>query len=340
MLPLLISCDMNEHIRFDELVWLQPVWQKLASQLQASSLHHALLFTGIAGLGKEKLALRIAKGLLCQQPEENANPCAKCKSCQLFEAGSHPDFIGISPNDKDQIPIDIVRDANRRAFESSHQGGARVILLHKAHCMNPNAANAFLKTLEEPPANVYLLLTSDLPQLLLATIISRCQVITIPQPSDPEVKTWLEQHGVGISRAFLSANQSGPLDLLKSLADGRQDVFMNLVKIFIASLVNGEVEDQLVKMIEQEPQQTLSWCNYMLMRMYRHPEKLQTPLLKDKLTALTQAQRANQLHRTSRELMSLRQCLMKPGINRGLQIQSSLNRVVNDVTTNGNEHHY
>lgn len=325
---------MRERIEFAQLFWLQPTWQQLAVQIQGSRLHHALLLTGAKGIGKQRLSIELAKRLLCQQPTEQSTACLRCKNCQLFEAGSHPDFTFISPNEKGSIPIDVIRDATQRALRSAHQGGARVILLDQAHCMNPNAANALLKTLEEPPANVFLLLASDSPQLLLPTITSRCQVMPLATPEDKQVEAWLQQQGVKVSKAFLNASQLGPLQILEAVTNGRQDAFMSVVKGFVASMVNGEVEDQLVKLIEQDPEPALAWCQHMLMTMCQTPEKLQTQSLKERLISLAPMQRASLLHRTSSELMDLRRCLIHSGVNRTLQIQSSLIRVIKDVVAN------
>ncbi len=170
--------------------WHADVWTALTSR---SSHAHAYLFGGSPGVGKRVFADAFAAFLLCLQPQAG-RACGTCRSCQLQRAGSHPDRLVIEPEEQGKaIRVDAIRQLSDFIGQTAQQGGRKVIILHPAEAMNLNAANALLKSLEEPTRDTFLLLVSDQPSRLLATIRSRCRVQTLGTPAPDQAVAWLAQ---------------------------------------------------------------------------------------------------------------------------------------------------
>lgn len=200
------------------LPWQQPIWQDLVRRQQQSGLPHALMFTGIAGIGKHELSLRVAHWLLCQNSSGQADgltePCGHCHSCQLWQAGSHPDFMVCQPEDNSrQIRIDSIRKVNEFLAQTPQISRCQVVVIRPVEVMNTNAANALLKTLEEPAGESFLLLEAERFGSVLPTIRSRCQRIQLPAPSAEQAQQWLEASGVSPDQASqaLRYNPQAPL---------------------------------------------------------------------------------------------------------------------------------
>ena len=199
-------------------------WQTIAAaQVLAtrSRWPHALLITGRRGIGKRRLALHFAKALLCEQPNGDGSACGRCASCGYVAAGAHPDLRLIEPVERDEegnakpidaILVDRIRELTDFAQLTSHRQKAKVAVIAPAEAMNAAAANALLKTLEEPPPATYLLLASDHWGRLPATIVSRCRVLAAPEPERSAAAAWLA--GQGVERAELLLAQSGGAPLI------------------------------------------------------------------------------------------------------------------------------
>lgn len=196
---------------------------------------HALLIHGPAGIGKLALAEHYAQSLLCESTDPRRAPCGECDGCRWFVAGSHPDFRRLEPESLARRPEDVEEPedpapaAGKRAKPSaeikvdqvraldgflnlkSHRGVRRVALVHPAEDMNPNAANALLKGLEEPPPGAFFLLVAHRPARLLATIRSRCVAVPVPTPDPKASRAWLSQQGVGDSGPWLAFASGAPL---------------------------------------------------------------------------------------------------------------------------------
>jgi DNA polymerase-3 subunit delta' len=194
-------------------------------------LPHALLLRGREGIGKMAFARALAQALLCENPGPARTACGQCAACHWFEAGSHPDYRQIEPEylaesgeeqggDKKaslHIAIEPIRALPDFIGISSHRGGLKVIVIHPAESLNVNAANALLKSLEEPPAHTIFLLVSHRPNSLLPTIKSRCQHIALPAPSREAALAWLKTQGS--THAELGLAQSGDSPLVAMQID-------------------------------------------------------------------------------------------------------------------------
>ncbi len=168
--------------------WQQTLWQQLAGRSQHA---HAYLLHGPAGIGKRALAERLMARLLCQGPN-GLDACGECKSCHLLAAGSHPDNFILEPEEADKaIKVDQVRELVGFVVQTAQLAGRKVVLVEPVEAMNLNAANALLKSLEEPSGNTVLLLVSHQPSRLLPTVKSRCVQQACPLPSESASLEWL-----------------------------------------------------------------------------------------------------------------------------------------------------
>jgi len=153
---------------------------------------HALLLRAAEGLGADLLATWIAARVLCRA--EGRRPCGECRACIAVERGLHPDLMRLSPlEDSKQIRIDEIRELTADLALKSHQGGYKVAIVEPAETLNTNAANALLKTLEEPSANTLLVLVTHRRARLPATIVSRCQQLVITRPETRLARDWLQR---------------------------------------------------------------------------------------------------------------------------------------------------
>lgn len=168
--------------------WQAALWQQLAGRTQHA---HAYLLHGPVGIGKRALAERLVASLLCRSPLE-LEACGQCKACHLLAAGTHPDYCVLEPEEQDKaIKVDQVRELVGFVVQTAQLGGRKVVLVEPAEAMNLNAANALLKSLEEPSGDTVLLLVSHQPSRLLPTVKSRCLQQACPLPSEADSLAWL-----------------------------------------------------------------------------------------------------------------------------------------------------
>ncbi|APV51039.1 DNA polymerase III subunit delta' [Betaproteobacteria bacterium GR16-43] len=212
--------------------WHRAALERLVAD--RARLPHALLVQGTQGIGKAEFARALAAALLCETPQ-GALACGKCPSCHWFSQGNHPDFREVIPEidqEEDEaeadaakadvkkslvIKIDQIRALADFMALTTHRSGLRVLLIHPAEVLQSNAANALLKTLEEPPPATLIVLVSDQPARLLPTIRSRCRVLPLPTPPANEAMAWLQAEGVEEPRTALAVAGGAPL-LARELA--------------------------------------------------------------------------------------------------------------------------
>ena len=194
--------------------WLSETWATLVGALADQRLHHGLLFAAPAGFGKRKLANALASAALCGERGADGYACGACSSCLLVAAGSHPDLsrttFGLRDDGKPrtEIIVDQIRALSQRLAMSSQFGGAQIALIDPADRLNANAANALLKTLEEPTPATILMLIADDASRLPATIRSRCQRVDLRAPTRAEALAWLRTHRIDAKRAEESLDAS------------------------------------------------------------------------------------------------------------------------------------
>lgn len=224
------------------LPWLaEPLTQALHS-----ARSHALLVQGPAGVGQFELALLLAQAWLCEAPQPDRRwGCGQCASCRLLQSRSHPDFqllvpealregLGLMPDEGEgasepkagktkpskEIKVDAVRQMLAFAQQTSARGRAKVVVVHPADALNTVAANALLKTLEEPAGQLRFVLTSSSPAALLPTIRSRCQPLPLGLPPTASALSWLAAQGLDQPEVLLTAAGGRPQEALLWAQDG------------------------------------------------------------------------------------------------------------------------
>ncbi len=205
-------------------------WQTQAAQeaLRArDTWPHALLVDGPRGSGKRVLAQNLARALLCESPAADGLACGTCASCGYVAAGAHPDLQLVEPVEYDDegqakpldaIPVGRVRTLIEWSLLTAHRGRAKVAVIVPAEAMNANAANALLKTLEEPRSGTFLILVAHVPGRLPATLRSRCRRFPAPRADRGAALAWLAAQGVVDAEAALAQAAGAPLAAL-ALAD-------------------------------------------------------------------------------------------------------------------------
>lgn len=239
--------------------WLSPVYQSWHATLASGQLASATLIQAAEGLGAESLVESMARSIICAS--RDSQPCGFCHSCALLQAGHHPDLHYVRPEKPGKaISVDQIRHINRIAQESSQLAGYRLIVIDPADAMNESAANALLKTLEEPPLHCLFILVTSRIQQLLPTIISRCQRWVIPSPTPDVVQEWLQAQAIDAPGYALHLCSDSPLKTQAFMQQGAIAKYRELEALFIAA-VNGDVNAQLkfISLINNDLNQGLYW---------------------------------------------------------------------------------
>ncbi len=226
----------DDAVGFADVPWLDPPLRRAL----AMSRGPAILAHGPDRAAHLEFALRLARALLCEAGT-GRRPCEVCGSCRLVRQRVHPDLAVLVPDalravlgwagDDDgatrsdakpskDIRIAQVRQAIAWAQKTPGRGGAKVLVIHPADALNPQSANALLKTLEEPPGSLHLVLTSADPQRLLPTVRSRCQLLRLALPGPDQARGWLAARGLAEPDAVLRLAGGSPFEALASAAQG------------------------------------------------------------------------------------------------------------------------
>ncbi|MBF0588845.1 MAG: DNA polymerase III subunit delta' [Magnetococcales bacterium] len=189
---------MSLMVSLNEILGQQEAVSRLQQAMETQRQAHAYLFFGPDGVGKETTALAMAQLLFCRDPQEDGTRgrygCGQCSACIKLEAQTHPDLARLGVEEgKTRIVVDQVRELTRFLALTPLESPLKVAIVSDAALMNQAAANALLKTLEEPPADTLLILVTAHPGMLLPTIRSRCQKLRFGLIAEPELKQLLMQ---------------------------------------------------------------------------------------------------------------------------------------------------
>jgi DNA polymerase-3 subunit delta' len=194
-----------------DLVGHETAVEMLRRDIANGRVAHAYLFTGANGIGKRTLALQMARAVNCENPPAPGEPCGECRACRLIAAEKHPDLFLLRPEGPGaRILVDEARAVVHAVMLKPTEAARRIALLADFHRALPNAANALLKTIEEPPPSTILLLTAESADELLPTITSRCRVVPLrPLRESVIVKALQERWKIPLERAEVLARLSG-----------------------------------------------------------------------------------------------------------------------------------
>jgi len=194
---------------FSQIIGQEKAKRFLTNVMRRERVPHAYLFTGISGIGKTSTAKAFTMTLNCHAPS-GLDGCGACPSCRKILNGNFPDFISMEP-DGQNIKIEQIRELNRSLGYAPYAGGYRVCVIHRAGAMTGEAANSFLKTLEEPPPGNIFVLNATEPRDLLPTIVSRCQRVSFRPLKADEI--------IGIIRQRTSLDKPSA-EIIARAADG------------------------------------------------------------------------------------------------------------------------
>ncbi len=194
---------------FGDVIGHRRIVDLLSRSIQRETLPPSLIFAGPSGVGKRLVAVATAQALNCTAVRPLSDPafdsCGSCASCQRIARGVHADVIIVEPGDNGSIKIDQVRDVVDRAAYRPFEGRRRVVIIDDADALVPAAQNALLKTLEEPPSSSVFLLVTSRPDVLLATVRSRCLRLRFRPLGADEVAAALVKRGWGETDAHAVA---------------------------------------------------------------------------------------------------------------------------------------
>ena len=214
--------------RFDEVVGQEHVTSLLVAAVRRGAIGHAYLFSGPRGVGKTTSARLLAMAVNCVAAD-GPRPCGACESCLAVQRGAHPDVIELDAASNNSV--DDVRELREQVRLAPLHGGRRVWILDEAHMLSRAAANALLKTLEEPPPGLLFVLATTEPEKLPATVLSRCQHFRFRRLSDHEIRGKLERL---VQEAGREA-EPGALELLSRAADGAMRDAESMLERLLAS---------------------------------------------------------------------------------------------------------
>jgi len=243
--------------------WLNQQQLLLSKQITQIKLPHAILINGVEGSGKSELAQWLIQVLSCSQPSSTQQvllPCKVCKSCLLQMSNTYPDHLLIESDGK-SIGVDQVRQASRFFEKTAQIGHCKSTLITAAHNMTISAANALLKTLEEPNADNYIVLLTSEIETLLPTIISRCFVIDIRPPVGEKLLAELKQSGTD---PFVN------LSHLKELSDTAvHEQYLKFEKSFFAFLENKQANRSELMTLLSENSDSVRWLEKVTVKLMR-----------------------------------------------------------------------
>lgn len=296
--------------------WLEGVWKEWQESLETDRFSNASILSVDDGLGAERLVELFSRAVMCSNYTTEA--CGFCHSCQLMNSGSHPDYHVIRPEKEGKaISVDQIRQCNRLAQESSQLAGVRLFIIEPAESMNESAANALLKTLEEPSGNCLFLLVSHRANLLLPTIVSRCQQWVVSNPASSEVTSWLAQQAVNNVPAYAShINNNAPLKALDFVEQGHVESYQKLEHQLLELLKGQGDVLKLAKELAVNPHNHLQWVWYLLTDAQKVHFSVSEPFFTPGSNALAQYLNYDLLYQQTINLSELIEQLREhPGLN-------------------------
>jgi len=322
------------------LIGHQRIWNMLTRSASKNRLAHSYLFCGSSGAGKMTLAKEFVKWLFCEkirlEKSSDREPCGICRSCQEIEKNNHPDLLVVSADQEKkstEIGISRIRDLQHQLLFYPYKSSLKVVIIEEAHNLTREAANAFLKTLEEPSSQSLIILTSSAWDSILPTILSRCQLIKfLPVPLN-ELREGMELLGArGSVLDKIIKLSSGRPGYARSLLDNQvllsdhESHIKKLEDILKSDLVfRFEAARELSQDVCLAKEILSQWLLYLRDRLLEISG--QTGLLINEKKPSKISYSPASLLRTCREIMSAREILTNPSFNARLVLEVLLMKI-------------
>lgn len=313
--------------------WLTEPYKNLVSQYSSGREHHALLLHIPEMYGEALLVNAVGRWLMCLDPQ-GEKTCGHCRGCQLMNAGTHPDWYEILPeNNKSTLGVEQIRQLTDKLYEHAQQGGIKAVWLPNAELLTDAAANAILKTLEEPPARTYFMLGCREPNKLLATIRSRCLYWPLLNPKESYSVQWLTKHYENLPRqnlmSALRLSGGSPLKAFNLLDEGLWLQRTALCEALIESISQKDLLALLPELSQDNVIERLNWILSLFMDAIKYKQGARDYIANLDQTALITRLAAVfdniALQRISAQwLMCRRQLLTVSGVNRELLLTNLL----------------
>lgn len=227
---------------YSQVAGQEEIKASLIKSINNNQVSHCYIFVGPKGMGKFELALIFAQSLLCTNFHQE--PCNTCTSCIKVNTLNHPDLHIVNENEK-SIKREEIDELINSIYKKPYESKRKVYIIKDAHSMTVQAANTFLKTLEEPPTDTVMILLTINLNLLLPTIVSRCQEVKFRNISKETIKTYLKEYNADIKTVELAVNYSnGILNKAINIINGNDDILQKreeIIKIF-DRIVNSDSE--------------------------------------------------------------------------------------------------
>lgn len=307
---------------------IEQPYQQLATRFRQGKLVHAIIVSAPSGVGKQKLVELLGQFILCSHPNhQSQQPCFQCKTCLLVQARTHPDFFRVT-SDKSHIGIDAIRLVTGFIQKTAQLGNAKVVILPEVDDLTESAANALLKTLEEPTDNSFLLMTTADVGKLLPTIVSRCQVMQLKLPT-------------GLALASMAVNKSdvslfsNVLQLPELTNSEQRQLFIQSINLMSNWLTNHADGPQVVDLLASNDQ-ALRWFEWLVVNLLRHKQTASVNIPLDENVVEVLNKRYNQQQLTNIYSVIL-QTLKLIKQNAAVNIAMAIEKMLFDITQLNNK---
>ncbi len=253
---------------YENIIGNDKIKQELAYSASLNLISHSYLFIGTEGIGKKMIAKEFAKMLLCEASDKKIKKyCNKCKSCIEFDTNNNPDFFLIEPNGN-SIKIEQIREVQRKIIEEPIISKKKVYIINDSDKMTKEAQNALLKTLEEPPEFVIIILIGSNKDDFLTTIKSRCNIIQFNNIPDEKIQKYLEEKyqiknlETNMIRAF--GGSIGKAEVLREKQELYQAVYNCIDKIEGLDLIDMIKQADIIYKSQEDRFEILEYINVIL----------------------------------------------------------------------------
>lgn len=260
-------------MNFNEILGNNKIKQDLQEIIDNNTISHSYMFVGIDGIGKKLIAKEFARKILCLN-KQNQN-CATCDSCIKFNSGNNPDFLEIFP-DGNSIKIAQMREMQEKVYQKPIVSDKKVFIIDQVEKMTEEAQNSLLKTLEEPPEYMVIILITSNENKLLNTVKSRCIRINFTGLSKQDITKYAEAHQINIASQNLLEMCGGSIGKLEKINENIDDY--NSLELATNKLIDGKLKNVVEEMncfnILYESKEIIQdLLDYMTVLIYLHISK-------------------------------------------------------------------